>query len=118
MTVCNISGRVITPTSMVGLKLILLAHDAVTVWLLVRCLQRVGRPPLQAIIYAWCPLPMVEVASSGHLEPLGMLGLLAAGWALGAGRAVAGGMAWAAAVMTKSKSTPAQPSTEAAPGRG
>ncbi len=84
-----------------ALRILLTSADVGVLLLLWGLLRRLGLPEGHLVVYAWCPLPMVEVASSGHLEPLGVLAILAAGWALGAGRPAAAGVAWAAAVMTK-----------------
>jgi hypothetical protein len=84
-----------------AVRALLIGADVGVLFLLWGLLRRVGLPEGHLVVYAWCPLPVVEIASSGHLEPLGMLGILAAGCALGAGRAAAGGAFWSAAVMTK-----------------
>jgi hypothetical protein len=57
--------------AMVGFDLLVVI--AVCVLLQVR-----GLPTRRAILYAWHPLVVVEVAGSGHFEPLALLPLLAA----------------------------------------
>ena len=60
-------------TSMVGL-------EAITIWALVKLLTAVGLRREQVLIYAWHPLLLWEVASSGHVDaaalPLIALALL------------------------------------------
>jgi hypothetical protein len=70
--------------------------EALTIWVLVKLLAAVGLRREQALIYAWHPLLLWEVASSGHVDgaalPLIALALLfyirhkpvATGFALGA----------------------------------
>ncbi len=50
------------------MKFLLLLFDLGTVLLLMSLLTRMGRPPAQALIYAWCPLVLKEFANSGHLD--------------------------------------------------
>jgi hypothetical protein len=52
--------------------------DVATIALLGLELRRRGRPAARLVLYAWNPLAVVEVAASGHLEPLGLLPLVAA----------------------------------------
>jgi len=52
--------------------------DLLLVGLLLRVLRRRGEPPARAVLYAWSPLAVIEVASSGHFEPLGILPLVGA----------------------------------------
>jgi len=68
-------------------------------------LERRGESASRAVLYAWNPLAVIEVASSGHLEPLGILPLVGAiVWASwgGATRSALGqGAALAASVAVK-----------------
>jgi alpha-1,6-mannosyltransferase len=54
--------------------------EALTIWILVKLLQALGLRREQVLIYAWHPLVLWEVASSGHVDgvalPLISLGLL------------------------------------------
>lgn len=43
------------------------------VWLLTRLLRRARRPEGLALLYAWHPLPVLESASSGHLDSAAIL---------------------------------------------
>ena len=59
-------------------KAAFVAFDLGVVLLLGAMLRRRGAPLANLVLYAWNPLVVVEVAGSGHLEPLGLLPLLAA----------------------------------------
>jgi hypothetical protein len=64
--------------SVVAMKLGLLAFDAATVVLLMALLHRLGRPLTGVVTYVWHPLPIWEVAGSGHID-IAMCALLMAG---------------------------------------
>ena len=51
-----------------GIKLVMLAFEALTIWLVMRWLQHAGLPRERVIIYAWHPLPIWEFASQGHID--------------------------------------------------
>jgi len=77
-------------------KLLWLALDLGTAWLLGKIARKTGRSVrLTQILYLWCPLLVVEVAWSGHLEPLGLFALALAillaraPWCVGAATAIA-----------------------------
>lgn len=73
-------------SSLIVTKLLWLACDLATAWVLTRIARRTGRNDrLVLLLYAWAPLLVVEVAWSAHLEPLGLLFLSLA--ILGAHRA-------------------------------
>ena len=72
-------------------KLALLLCDWGLCLLLAYSLVRRGQDPRRVVLYAWNPLPLVEVAGSGHIDALGVLLLFAALYALHSQR-------WAAAV--------------------
>lgn len=72
-------------------KLALLLCDWGLCLLLAHSLVRRGQDPRRVVLYAWNPLPLVEVAGSGHIDALGVLLLFAALYALHNQR-------WAAAV--------------------
>lgn len=50
--------------------------DVVGIALLTRALARRGQPLGPVALYAWNPLPIVEIAGSGHLEPLALVPLV------------------------------------------
>ncbi len=87
--------------TLVAMKLSMYAAEAVTVWALVRMLPHLGFRREQVLLYAWSPLLIWEVGSSGHVDAL-----LAAFIALALlsrlrNRPVWTGLALGAAVMTK-----------------
>jgi alpha-1,6-mannosyltransferase len=62
----------------VAMKLGLLAFEAATVAVLIGLLHRLGRPLTRVVAYAWHPLPIWEIAGSGHID-IAMCALLMAG---------------------------------------
>jgi hypothetical protein len=61
-----------------GLKCFLVLGDLTLCLLIVRLLQRLGLPLWRSILYAWNPLPMIEIAGSGHVDGAGLLLFFAA----------------------------------------
>lgn len=60
----------ISPSNLFALKGIFLLCDMVTCVALTWLLARKGLDPRRVIIYAWCPLPVIEYALQGHIDPL------------------------------------------------
>jgi len=58
------------PNSVVFMKATIAACDLLTILLLMRLLRVAGLPPGRAIVYAWHPLAVFELAGSGHLDGL------------------------------------------------
>ncbi|MDA2916719.1 DUF2029 domain-containing protein [Nitrospinae bacterium AH_259_B05_G02_I21] len=56
--------------SVTGTKAVMVMADLVTIGLLTLLLAQMGAPLNRALLYAWNPLVIVEVAHSGHLDPL------------------------------------------------
>lgn len=52
--------------------------DLATAALLLACLSAMGKSPWRACLYAWHPLPLIEIAGNGHLESVGVMLLVAA----------------------------------------
>lgn len=69
-----------------AMKLGLTLCDLALVCLLVLIFRRRGDDPRRTLIYAWHPLPLVEVAGSGHLDVLGVLCVFLALYWLEGGR--------------------------------
>lgn len=65
-------------SSLVGFKVIYMLFDCGVMALGVFLLNRLGRSPTQIIWYAWCPLPITEIALAGHQDVVGVFFLLAA----------------------------------------
>jgi hypothetical protein len=58
----------LAPSSLFVLKSIFVACDMVTCGALALLLARRGLDPRRVILYAWCPLPIVEFALQGHVD--------------------------------------------------
>lgn len=84
-----------------ALKTLFAAFDLGTVALVALLLAGRGRRPVEAVVYAWHPLALVEVAWSGHVEGAGVFFAVLAVWALERGRRVAAGVALAIATAVK-----------------
>lgn len=69
-----------------GMKAGLLLVEAGLILLLVRVLRQRRQDPRRVLLYAWNPLSVVEVAGSGHVDPLGICLLLLALYWLAQGR--------------------------------
>ena len=54
----------------VAMKLAMYAAEAVTVWTLVKMLPSLGLRREQVLLYAWSPLLIWEIGSSGHVDAL------------------------------------------------
>lgn len=61
-----------------GMKLILVMLDILLCAMMAKVLKGLGRPPSWLILYAWHPLPVLEIAGSGHIDGAGMLFLFVA----------------------------------------
>jgi hypothetical protein len=84
-----------------GFKLALALVDVGVVFALLRLLRALGLPRHRVVLYAWNPLAVIEIAASGHVEPLGMVFvLLACAW-LVEGKATRAGFALGAAIQAK-----------------
>ncbi|MBI3088167.1 MAG: hypothetical protein HYY91_04705 [Candidatus Omnitrophica bacterium] len=68
-------GVALAPTLLMQ-KLVFLLFDLAVVMFLVWQLPRWGVSPLMSLVYAWHPLVVVEVAGSGHNDPLGVWWML------------------------------------------
>jgi hypothetical protein len=56
--------------SVLGFKALMTAFDVLTLFVLLALLRSYGFEETRLIIYAWNPLPVFEIAYSGHLEGL------------------------------------------------
>ncbi|MEM1176873.1 MAG: hypothetical protein AAGM22_00895 [Acidobacteriota bacterium] len=96
-----VAASAIVPGSTAVLKLILILFDVGTCWLLFDLARRaLGKPDL-AVIYAWNPLAIKEIAGSAHVDALAVFSLVLAGWLLERGRERASLLALAAAILVK-----------------
>ena len=78
-----------------------LAADALIVFFLWRWLTSVGRNPWLVLAYAWHPLVAVEGAGGAHVDFVGTLLVVAAGYALSRGRSLLSSVALAGAFAVK-----------------
>ena len=84
-----------------AMKWALVACDLLTIWVLVAWLRETKRSPWLALIYAWNPLVILEVAHSGHIDALGALWIAISAWMLSTGRGMRASIAFVLAVATK-----------------
>jgi len=59
--------------SIIGFKVLMVILDLGTCALLCKILPRMNLPAGRAIPYAWHPLPIIEIAGSGHVDGVGIL---------------------------------------------
>ncbi len=78
-----------------------MALEAAAVALLLVLLARTGRPRGRVVLYAWHPVAIVEIASSGHLEPLTLVFMLSALLLWDRRRSLGAGAARAVAALVK-----------------
>ncbi len=87
--------------SVYAMKIPFLVFDILVILLLLRLLDVTGQPRSQALIYAWNPLAVVEVAGSGHNDTAAIFLLLGAIYLLMRGRGRLGAFGFATAIATK-----------------
>nr|BBH94837.1 hypothetical protein KTA_30360 [Thermogemmatispora argillosa] len=84
----------LAPSNLTVLKTIFVGCDWLACAALAWLLSRRGKDPARCVLYAWCPLPIVEFAIQGHVDApavlLTILTLLAAEATTRRGRAVTG----------------------------
>lgn len=61
-----------------GFKIALVLVDLGCCLLLWNLLRRLRMPPWKSVLYAWHPLPVLEIAGSGHIDGVGIFFLIAA----------------------------------------
>jgi hypothetical protein len=87
--------------SVVGMKLGLVAFEAVAIACLIALLRSRGLPATRVILYAWHPLPIWEFAGSGHVDAIAIACLLLAFLAASRRAPIWTGVALAAATLVK-----------------
>lgn len=70
-------GNALFGNNLTGFKAVYTLFDCGVMGLGVLLLKRLGRPPIQIIWYAWCPLPITEISLAGHQDVIGVFFLLA-----------------------------------------
>ncbi|HEY1300331.1 MAG TPA: hypothetical protein VGF07_07530, partial [Stellaceae bacterium] len=83
------------------MKGVLVAAEAIAIAALIFLLRRVGAPPERILLYAWHPLPVWEIAGSGHVDAAALMFTALALGASVAGRRAASGAALAGATLVK-----------------
>ena len=58
--------------TILGIKALLFAIDISTCLLLLRLLSYLNLPSWRSVLYAWHPLPVIEITSSGHIDGVGI----------------------------------------------
>ncbi len=87
--------------SVLVMKLALVAIETIGVCALLRVLRGVGMPRENILLYAWHPLPVWEIAGSGHVDAVMVAFVALALAATVAGRRAWSGAALAAATLVK-----------------
>jgi hypothetical protein len=83
------------------MRLALVGCEAVTVAIIALFLRRMNRPVTRVVAYLWHPLPLWEIASSGHVDAL-MLALMLLGlWIALSGHALRGAALIAFSMLVK-----------------
>ena len=93
--VCTISPTVL------AMKTVFTVFDCATILLLVKVLRSRGEDPQRVLLYAWNPLPILEVAGNGHLDSLGVFLTILALYAVVQRRRVTAAWALAGAFAAK-----------------
>ena len=62
--------------SVTGMKVILVILDMIACVVILKLLTHRNQPAWRAALYAWHPLPVIEIAGSGHVDGAGILFLL------------------------------------------
>jgi len=65
-------------SSLLMMRVFFTLCDLLVLWPLLALLKRFGRPSSLAVVWAWCPLMVLEFAGSGHFDSLGVLTLMGA----------------------------------------
>ena len=71
-------GGTVLGGSITGLKAFLVMIDIGLCALIIAMLKRLEVPAWKSVLYAWNPLPILEIAGSGHVDGAGMALVLAA----------------------------------------
>lgn len=87
--------------SVVAMKVSMLAFECLLLWALVRLMTAMGIPGERSLLYAWNPLLIWEIGSSGHLDAAAMAFIVLALLLRFRKQPVATGLALGVAVMIK-----------------
>ncbi len=86
---------------MTVMRLALVGCEAVTVTLIMLLLRRMNRPMTRVVAYLWHPLPLWEIANSGHVDALMVALMLLGLWISLTGQALRGAVVIAFSVLVK-----------------
>jgi alpha-1,6-mannosyltransferase len=87
--------------SVTVMRLALLGCEAVTVTLIMLLLRRINRPVTRVVAYLWHPLPLWEIANSGHVDALMVALMLLGLWIALTGHALRGAVVIAFSLLVK-----------------
>ncbi len=65
-------------SALAGMKLLLVIMDLITCAIIINILMILNLSKKRAILYAWHPLPVIEIAASGHVDAAAVFFLMAA----------------------------------------
>jgi alpha-1,6-mannosyltransferase len=88
------------------MRLALLGCEAVSVTMIMLLLRRMQRPVTRVVAYLWHPLPIWEIANSGHVDALMVALMLLGLWLALRGRALRGAVVVALAALVKPFAAP------------
>jgi hypothetical protein len=92
--------------SLTVMRLALLGCEAVTAILIVLLLRRMNRAITRVVAYVWHPLPLWEIANSGHVDALMVALMLLGLWIALTGHALRGAVLIALSVLVKPYAAP------------
>jgi alpha-1,6-mannosyltransferase len=87
--------------SVTVMRLALLGCESVTVTLIILLLQRMNRPVTRVVAYLWHPLPLWEIANSGHVDALMVALMLLGLWIALSGHPLRGAVVIAFSILVK-----------------
>ena len=89
-----------------AMRLALVGCEAVTVTMIVLLLRRMNRPVTRVVAYLWHPLPVWEIANSGHVDALMVALMLLGLWVALSGHALRGAVLIAFSMLVKPYAAP------------
>ncbi|MDB5635682.1 MAG: hypothetical protein JWP51_590 [Bradyrhizobium sp.] len=92
--------------SVTMMRLALLGCECVTVTLIMLLLRRMNRPVTRVVAYLWHPLPLWEIANSGHVDALMVALMLLGVWIALTGHALRGAVLIAFSALVKPYAAP------------
>src|SRR6516164_8812322 len=93
--------------SVTVMRLALVGCEAVTVTIIMLLLRRMKRPATRVTAYLWHPLPLWEIANSGHVDALMVALMLVGLWIALSGHALRGAAVIALSMLVKPYTAPA-----------